>query len=84
MIHENILAGQKGVHNIETEIAVKGNNKLVAHDSEGFEAGRSDEVDVVKDFIERRSKMRNINNKLHIVWSVKLSVLIVFRLTFHA
>jgi hypothetical protein len=41
---------------------------MVAHDSEGFEAGRSNEVDVVKDFIERRSKMTSINDKLHVVW----------------
>lgn len=43
---------------------------MVAHDSEGFEAGTSNEVDVVKKFIERRSKMENVNERLHLVWFV--------------
>jgi hypothetical protein len=63
-----LLCGQRGIHNIEKEISSKENNKIVAHDSEGFEAGRSKEVDVVKNFFERRSKMSNINERLHLVW----------------
>jgi hypothetical protein len=44
---------------------------MVAHDSEGFEAGTTNEVDVVKKFIERRSKAENVNERLHLVWFVK-------------
>ncbi|KAE9410721.1 hypothetical protein BT96DRAFT_805069, partial [Gymnopus androsaceus JB14] len=59
---------QKGIHDIEKEIKFDGNDKMVAHDSEGFEAGHSKEVDVVKNFIEKRSKEENINLKLHLIW----------------
>lgn len=45
---------------------------IVAHDSEGFEAGQRNELDVVTNFIERRSQARNINDRLHVVWFVKL------------
>lgn len=48
----------------------EGNDKMVAHDSEGFEAGRDNEVEVVKNFIEKRSKMEDINDRLHVVWYV--------------
>ena len=65
---------QRGIHNIEEEIKFEGNDQMVAHDSEGFEAGRRNEVNVVKDFIERRSKMDNINLRLHLVWSVQLTI----------
>jgi hypothetical protein len=47
---------------------------MVAHDSEGFEAGTGNEVDVVKNFIERRSKMENVNERLHLVWFVKATL----------
>jgi predicted GTPase len=60
----------RGVHNIENEILFQKNDKLVAHDSEGFESGQSDELDVVKKFIERRSKAENMSERLHMVWSV--------------
>ncbi|KZP06100.1 hypothetical protein FIBSPDRAFT_764923, partial [Athelia psychrophila] len=65
---------QRGVHDIEREIKFDGNDKMVAHDSEGFEAGHRNEVDVVTNFIETRSKVDDINLKLHLVWCVNFSV----------
>ncbi|KZP09573.1 hypothetical protein FIBSPDRAFT_233442 [Athelia psychrophila] len=58
----------RGVHDIEREIKFDGNNKMAAHDSEGFEAGHRNEVDVVKTFIEKRSMVGDINLKLHMIW----------------
>jgi len=58
----------KGIHDIEKEIKFEGNSQMVAHDSEGFEVGCINEVNVVKDFIESRSKMDDINKRLHLVW----------------
>jgi hypothetical protein len=69
-----LLHEQRGIHNIDKEIRFEGNGgKMVVHDSEGFEAGRSNEVDVVKNFIERRSKVEDINERLHLVWLVRSS-----------
>lgn len=56
------------MHDIEREILFQSNNKLVAHDSEGFEAGQSSEVNVVADFIERRGAMEDVNERLYMVW----------------
>jgi hypothetical protein len=64
---------QRGVHDIEKEIKFAGNSKMVAHDSEGFEAGTSKEVDIVKKFIERRSMMENVNDRLHLIWFVTMA-----------
>ena len=51
---------------------------MVAHDSEGFEAGHRKEVDVVKNFIEKRSKEENINLKLHLIWCAIFNFYIIF------
>ena len=69
---------QRGIHNIEEEIEFEGNGKIVAHDSEGFEAGKQNEVDVVRNFIDRRSKEKDINQRLHLVWFVAFSLLVTF------
>ena len=54
------------------EIEFEGNSKIMAHDSEGFEAGKQAEVDVVWKFIDSRSRAKDINQKLHLVWFVLL------------
>lgn len=58
----------RGSHNIEKEIEFERNSKIIAHDSEGFEAGKQNEVDVVRKFIDRRPQERDINRRLHLVW----------------
>lgn len=67
---------QRGSHNIEKEIEFEGNSKIIAHDSEGFEAGKQNEVDVVRKFIDRRSQETDINQRLHLVWFVLLPFLL--------
>ena len=61
---------QRGHHDIEKEIVFQNNDKLVAHDSEGFEAGKVEEVAVVRNFIEKRSKQEDVYRRLHMVWFV--------------
>jgi len=61
---------QRDSHDIEKEIEFEGNSKIIVHDSEGFEAGKLNEVDVVRKFIDRRSQERDINERLHLVWFV--------------
>ncbi|KAE9389436.1 hypothetical protein BT96DRAFT_1003247 [Gymnopus androsaceus JB14] len=58
----------RGVHDIDRELRFQHNNRLVAHDSEGFEAGQRTELGVVNNFIERRATMEDINERLHMVW----------------
>ncbi|EKM49678.1 uncharacterized protein PHACADRAFT_106055 [Phanerochaete carnosa HHB-10118-sp] len=65
---------QRGVHDIEQELLFQLNDKLVAHDSEGFEAGQGKEVKVVSDFIAQRGTMEDVNERLHMVWyALKMS-----------
>jgi len=58
----------RGYHDINKEIVFQTNDKLVAHDSEGFEAGQHQEVKVVTNFIKSRAAAADVNDRLHMIW----------------
>ena len=59
---------QRGIHDIKKELTFKDNEHLVIHDSEGFEAGRAEEFNIVKKFIKSRCHERDVNSQLHAIW----------------
>ncbi|KAI9566086.1 hypothetical protein HD554DRAFT_2026150 [Boletus coccyginus] len=58
----------RGMHNVENELIFRSNDKLVFHDSQGFEAGREDEFLEMKEFIADRSKTTILKKRIHAVW----------------
>ncbi|KAG1827860.1 hypothetical protein DFJ58DRAFT_671142 [Suillus subalutaceus] len=58
----------RGIHDIHKEMEFKENRRMVVHDSEGFEAGRKREFQVVKRFIESRSRKKMLHEQLHMIW----------------
>ena len=61
------LIFQRGIHNIEDQITYEGSN-FIFHDSQGFESGAKDEIEVVWDFIENRSAATRLEDQLHAIW----------------
>ena len=59
---------QRGEHDIENEMIFESNRAFVFHDSRGFEAGRTFELDKVKDFVQQRSTGKTIRGLLHVIW----------------
>ncbi|KIJ90479.1 hypothetical protein K443DRAFT_544223, partial [Laccaria amethystina LaAM-08-1] len=59
---------QRGEHDIENEMIFESNMAFVFHDSCGFEAGRTSELDKVKDFLQKLSTKTSIRNHLHVIW----------------
>ena len=59
---------QRGEHDIENEMRFESNMAFVFHDSRGFEAGRTSELEKVKDFVQKRSTNKDISNHLHVIW----------------
>ncbi|KAI6008040.1 hypothetical protein EDC04DRAFT_2907343 [Pisolithus marmoratus] len=57
-----------GVADIEQEFTSPQNDRLVLHDSRGFELGDGGNYEIVKSFIEKRKKMPDIKDQLHVVW----------------
>ena len=65
-----LMVWQRGEHDIENEMIFESNTAFVFHDSRGFEAGRTSELDKVKDFVQRCSMKQNIRDHLHVIWYV--------------
>jgi hypothetical protein len=58
---------QRGIHNIEHQMTYSGSN-FIFHDSQGFEAGTSKELEIVWKFIEERSIAAELKDQLHAIW----------------
>ncbi|KAH8798708.1 hypothetical protein DL96DRAFT_1638413 [Flagelloscypha sp. PMI_526] len=57
-----------GKHDIEKGLTFKSNDRIIIHDSQGFESGNVDKVEDVINFIERRAKMDTLAEQLHGIW----------------
>lgn len=73
------LLFQRGEHEIEDELTFRSHNGYVFHDSRGFESGETKELEIVQDFVRRRSQEKRLNNRLHAIWfalsmSVRLQI----------
>jgi hypothetical protein len=58
---------QRGLHEIEHQITYRGSN-FVFHDSQGFESGATEELELVWKFIEKRSASIELRDQLHAIW----------------
>jgi hypothetical protein len=68
LICNNNASNQKrGIHDIENQITYKGSN-FIFHDSQGFESGARDELEVTWDFIKKRSAAVQLREQLHAIW----------------
>jgi hypothetical protein len=65
-----ILLLQRGEHDIEYEITFASHDGYVFHDSRGFESGEEKELQIVQDFVRRRSQEKKLNERLHAIWFV--------------
>ena len=65
--YADALIYQRGIHDIEHGITYDGSN-FVFHDSQGFESGAKEEIEVVWDFIEKQSSKDKLKDQLHAIW----------------
>jgi len=59
---------QRGEHNIENELRFTSHDGYVFHDSRGFESGDNEELEIVQDFVRRKSRERKLKDRLHAIW----------------
>lgn len=62
-----LINNQRGIHDIEHQITFHGSN-FIFHDSQGFEAGASEELNVVWAFIRKWSAEIEMRDQLHAIW----------------
>ncbi|KAI0317455.1 hypothetical protein OF83DRAFT_1083580 [Amylostereum chailletii] len=49
-------------------VNVRGNNRFVLHDSQGFECGEEGNLQTVLNFIDEQAKMTALQDQLHAIW----------------
>jgi len=59
---------ERGEHDIGHQFQYPSAHGFVFHDSRGFEAGGSEELKKVNDFIETRSNSEHLKDQLHVIW----------------
>ncbi|KDQ14711.1 hypothetical protein BOTBODRAFT_145529 [Botryobasidium botryosum FD-172 SS1] len=59
---------ERGKSDINKELRSPENPRFVVHDSEGFEAGETKNLKIVKEFIKERNERTDIKDKLHAIW----------------
>ena len=68
------LPMQRGIHDIHRSFAFSSNPGFLFHDSPGFETGDKKQLQEVLSFLEEKAKSTHVDNQLHAIWSVSLSV----------
>lgn len=58
----------KGIHSVWNERKSRNNAQLVIHDSGGFEAAETSNLDEVKKFISKCAEMTELERQLHCIW----------------
>ncbi|KDQ09776.1 hypothetical protein BOTBODRAFT_36768 [Botryobasidium botryosum FD-172 SS1] len=58
----------RGEHKIEYSMVFPSNAGYIFHDSRGFESGATDELELVRDFIQARATSNNLDEQLHAIW----------------
>ena len=64
-----MLNHKRGLHDIEHQVTYKGSN-FIFHDSKGFESGETEELELVWDFIKKRSAEAKLKDQLHAIWYI--------------
>ena len=64
---------QRGIHDIHRPFVFRSNPGFIFHDSPGFESGDKKQLQEVLSFIEEKAKSNDVDNQLHVIWSVSLS-----------
>ena len=70
------------MHDIEHQITYHGSN-FIFHDSQGFESGSTQELNVAWEFIEQRSTKTELKDQLCAIWYLDLLLYIGYLPTFH-
>ena len=67
-VASNHGAWQRGEHRIDDELVFSNHTGYVFHDSRGIEAGSTEELRILQEFIRRKCGERRLRSKLHAIW----------------
>ncbi len=59
---------QRGEHDIRDELVFSDHTGYVFHDSRGIECGTTEEVEILKEFIQSKGSASRLRSRLHAIW----------------
>ena len=62
---------QRGEHDVENSFQYPSAHGFIFHDSRGFEAGTTGELEDVTDFIKKRAEKKELKDRLHAIWCAR-------------
>jgi hypothetical protein len=62
------------MHEIEDELIFTSHDGYIFHDSCGFESGGEKELQIVREFVCRKSREDRLEDRLHAIWFVPLII----------
>ncbi len=63
-----LTLSQRGEHDINDELEFSNYTGYVFHDSRGIESGATEEVDILHEFIRRKTTASRLESRLHSIW----------------
>ena len=59
---------QRGEHTIDDELVFSNHTGYVFHDSRGIESGSTEELEILRGFIQRKCGEKRLRERLHAIW----------------
>jgi len=63
-----LTLSQRGEHDINQELVFSNHTGYIFHDSRGIESGGAEELDILREFIQRKTSKRRLRSRLHAIW----------------
>ena len=67
-----LTLSQRCEHTIDDELVFSNHTGYIFHDSRGIEAGSTEELEALREFIRRKCEGNKLQDKLHAIWFVLL------------
>ncbi len=63
-----LTLNQRGEHEINDELVFSNHTGYFFHDSRGIESGGTDELSILRGFIQRKATEARLQSRLHAIW----------------
>ncbi|KDQ14903.1 hypothetical protein BOTBODRAFT_109549 [Botryobasidium botryosum FD-172 SS1] len=67
MPHTYLLLLQRGEHNVEYSLIFPSSPGFIFHDSRGFESGAVEELELIREFIQKKATLGSMQTQLHAI-----------------
>jgi len=63
-----LTLSQRGEHDIDDQLVFSNHKGYIFHDSRGIESGATEELNILRGFIQRKAIASQLEERLHAIW----------------